>query len=148
MGIVSTQSYFGYHFHTEIFWVSYLYMGILGIVSVQRYFWYRFHTEIFWVSYLYTGIFGIVSVQRYFWYRFHTEVFWVLFLYRGIVSVAISMFSPISSLSSNGLRMRVCMYSTATVQKELICGYVNVVHTSSSFCPHTHSHSYHLRTTN
>ena len=32
------------------------------------------------------------------------------------------------------------------VRKELICGYANVVHTSSSFRPHTHS--YHLRTAN
>jgi len=55
-------------------------------------------------------------------------------------------FSPVSSLSSNGLRMRVCVrvrvYSTGKVRNELICGYVNVVHTSSSFRPHTHTHTY------
>ena len=52
-----------------------------------------------------------------------------------------STFNPIGSLSSSGLRMRVCMclciHSTGIVRKELVGGYANAVHTSSSFCPHT-----------
>ena len=36
--------------------------------------------------------------------------------------------------------MRVLVYSTGIVQNEL-CGYGNVVHTSSSFRPHTHTHT-------
>ena len=39
---------------------------------------------------------------------------------------------------------------TGIVRNELICGYASVLHTSSSFRPHTHTHthtfSYHLRT--
>ena len=35
--------------------------------------------------------------------------------------------------------MRVLVYSTGIVQNEPICGYANVVHTSSSFRPHTHT---------
>ena len=35
---------------------------------------------------------------------------------------------------------RVLVYSTGIVQKELICGYASVVHTSSSFHTHTHTH--------
>ena len=52
----------------------------------------------------------------------------------------ISTFTPVGSLSLNGLRMRVCVYSTGIVRNELICGYANVMHTSSSFRPHTHTH--------
>ena len=55
---------------------------------------------------------------------------------------AISTFSPIGSLSSNGLRKHVCVYSTGIVRNELICGYANVVHTSSSFHTHTHAHAH------
>ena len=33
-----------------------------------------------------------------------------------------------------------CVYSTGIVRNELMCGYANVVHTSSSF--HTHTHTY------
>ena len=35
--------------------------------------------------------------------------------------------------------MRVLLYSTGIVCNELICGYANMVHTSSSFCPCTHT---------
>ena len=34
----------------------------------------------------------------------------------------------------------VLVYSTGIVWNEVMCGYANVVHTSSSFCPHTHTH--------
>ena len=40
--------------------------------------------------------------------------------------------------------MHVRVSSTGIVWNELIgliCGYANIVHTSSSFCPHTHTHS-------
>ena len=37
--------------------------------------------------------------------------------------------------------MGVLVYSTGIVRNELICGYANVVHTSSSFCSHTHTHT-------
>ena len=69
-------------------------------------------------------------------------------------STAISTFTSVSSLSSDGLRMRACMYSTGIVWNELIRGYANILHTLSSFHPHTHAGththtlSYHLRTTN
>ena len=81
----------------------------------------------------------------------------------------ISTFSPVSSLSSNGLRMCVCV-CLWIVRNELIHGYASVVYTLSSFRPHTHTHisahtqvhthtlshthtithtfSYHLRTAN
>ena len=36
----------------------------------------------------------------------------------------------------------VLVYSTGIVRNELICGYANVVHTSSSFRPRTRTHSY------
>ena len=62
------------------------------------------------------------------------------------VTTAISTFSPIGSLSSNGLRMRVLVYSTGIVWNEVIWGYANVVHTWSSF--RTHTLSYHFRTAN
>ena len=73
--------------------------------------------------------------------------------YTAVVSLvcpAMSTFSPVGSPSSNGLRMRVCVClcqcSTGIVRNvELICGYANVVHTSSSFRPHTHTHT-HART--
>ena len=35
--------------------------------------------------------------------------------------------------------VRMLVYSTGIVRNELICGYANVVHTSSSFRPHTHT---------
>ena len=58
---------------------------------------------------------------------------------------AISTFSPVGSLSSDGLRMGVCVclciYSTGIVRNKLICEYANVVHTPSSFRPHTHTHT-------
>ena len=38
--------------------------------------------------------------------------------------------------------MCVLVYSMGIVWNELICGYANVVHTSSSFCPHTHIHTH------
>ena len=39
--------------------------------------------------------------------------------------------------------MRVLVYSTGIVRNELICGYANVLHTSSSFRTHTqHTHTY------
>ena len=44
-------------------------------------------------------------------------------------NLAISTFSRVGSLSSNGLRMRVFVYSTGIVQNELIRGDANVVHT-------------------
>ena len=55
-------------------------------------------------------------------------------------SLAVSTFSPVSSLSSNDLRTcaHVLAYTTDIAQNELICGYVSVVHTSSSFRTHTH----------
>ena len=55
-------------------------------------------------------------------------------------SPAVSTFSPVSSLSSNDLRTcaHVLAYTTDIAQNELICGYVSVVHTSSSFRTHTH----------
>ena len=59
--------------------------------------------------------------------------------------MAISTFSPIGSLASNRLRMHVCLclvQCTDIVQNELICGYVNVVYTSSLFHPHTHTHAH------
>ena len=34
--------------------------------------------------------------------------------------------------------MCMLVYSTGIVQTELISGYASIVHTSSSFCPHTH----------
>ena len=37
------------------------------------------------------------------------------------------------------LCVHVLVYSTGIVRNELMCGYANVVHTSSSFCPHTHT---------
>ena len=48
---------------------------------------------------------------------------------------AISTFSPIGSLSSNGLRMHVCMYSTGIVWNELICGYAIL----QVYSTHTHT---------
>ena len=86
----------------------------------------------------------------------------------------IPTFSPVGSLSSNGLRMCVCVrvlvYSTCIVRNELICGHANVVyisvhththarthartaaHTSTHTRTHTrtltHTCSYHLRTAN
>ena len=38
--------------------------------------------------------------------------------------------------------MRVLVYNTGIVRNELICGYANVLHTSSSFRPHTHTHAH------
>ena len=35
--------------------------------------------------------------------------------------------------------MCVLVYSTGIVRNELICGHTNVLHTSSSFRPHTHT---------
>ena len=35
--------------------------------------------------------------------------------------------------------MRVHVYNTGIVCNELICGYANVLHTSSSFRPHIHT---------
>ena len=62
------------------------------------------------------------------------------------IPMAISTFSPIGSLSSNGLRMRVCVcvlvYSTGIVWNELICGYASTVNTSGSFHTHTHMHAH------
>ena len=49
---------------------------------------------------------------------------------------AMSTFSPVRSLSSNGLMMRVLVYSSGIVRNEPICGFANVVHTSRSFRPH------------
>ena len=37
--------------------------------------------------------------------------------------------------------MHVLLYSTGMVWNELICGYANVLHTSGSFRPHTHTHA-------
>ena len=54
---------------------------------------------------------------------------------------ATSTFSRVGSLSSNSLRMHVyvIVYSTGIIRNELrICGYAIVVHTSGSFCTHTH----------
>ena len=52
-------------------------------------------------------------------------------------------FSPIGKISSNDLRVCVCVrvfvYSTGIVQNELIYGYASIVHTSSSFHTHTHT---------
>ena len=52
--------------------------------------------------------------------------------------MAISTFSPVSSLSSNGLTMRVCA-CLCIVRNELIRGYASVVYTLSSFRPHTYT---------
>ena len=65
---------------------------------------------------------------------------------KGLTFWAISTFSLVGSLSSNGLRMRVCVCSLCgIVRSELICGYASVVYTSSSFPPptqtHTHTHT-------
>ena len=41
----------------------------------------------------------------------------------------------------NGMRICVCVcvcVYTSIVWNQLECGYASVVHTSSSFCPHTH----------
>ena len=46
-------------------------------------------------------------------------------------SRAISTFSPVGSLSSNGVRIRVLVHSTGIVRNELMHGYANVVHTSN-----------------
>ena len=56
--------------------------------------------------------------------------------------LAISTFSPVGSLCSNSWRMRVCACACGTgiVRNELICWYAKVVHISSSFRPHTHTH--------
>ena len=45
--------------------------------------------------------------------------------------LAISTFSPVGSLSSNGVRIRVLVHSTGIVRNELMHGYANVVHTSN-----------------
>ena len=60
------------------------------------------------------------------------------------IKSAMFTFSPVGSLSSNGLRMRVCVYLCVNIGitwNELICGYANIVHTSGSFRPHTHTHT-------
>ena len=57
----------------------------------------------------------------------------------------ISTFSPVSSLSSNGLRMCVCV-CLWIVRNELIHGYASVVYTLSSFRPHTHTKCTHTST--
>ena len=44
---------------------------------------------------------------------------------------AVSTFSPVGSPFSNGLRMRVCVYSNRAIRNELICGYAYIVHTSN-----------------
>ena len=62
--------------------------------------------------------------------------------------------NPVASLSSNGLRMCACVCLCITLAQygmnSQLCGYANIVHTSSSFHTHTHTHthtfSYHLRT--
>ena len=41
----------------------------------------------------------------------------------------------------------VCIALAGIVQNELICGYANVVHTSSSFRPHTHTQHTHTQHT-
>ena len=59
------------------------------------------------------------------------------------VNAIISPSKPVSSLSLNGLRMRVLGYITGMVRNEVIMWiYANVVHTSSSFRPHTHTHTH------
>ena len=45
-----------------------------------------------------------------------------------VILPAVSTFSPVGSLSSSGLSVRV--FSTGIVRNELICGYANEVHTS------------------
>jgi len=62
-----------------------------------------------------------------------------------LVSWAVSTFSPVGLLSSNGVSMHACVYLgvyMGIVWNELIRGYANVVHTSSSFSTHacTHAH--------
>ena len=42
----------------------------------------------------------------------------------------------------DGVCNHVLVYSTGILRNELICGYTNVVHTSSSFYPHTYAHSH------
>ena len=54
---------------------------------------------------------------------------------------AISTFSPVGSLSSDGLRMRVCV-CLCVAWNELIREYASVVYTLSSFRPHTHTHTH------
>ena len=54
--------------------------------------------------------------------------------------LAISTFNPVGLRSLNGMRMFVCVY-TGIVLNELIRGYAKVVHTLSSFPPHTHTHT-------
>ena len=41
----------------------------------------------------------------------------------------IHVFRPVSSLSSNGLKVHVLVYRTGVIWYELMCGYANVVHT-------------------
>ena len=62
-------------------------------------------------------------------------------------SSALSTFSRVGSLSSNGLSVHVLVYSSGIVQNELICGYASVVHTLSSLRAHTHACTHiHFRT--
>ena len=56
-------------------------------------------------------------------------------------SSALSTFSCVGSLSSNGLSVHVLVYSSGIVQNELICGYASVVHMLSSLPAHTHTHA-------
>ena len=51
-------------------------------------------------------------------------------LQNALLCSVISTFSPVGSLSSNGIRMRVFVYIYASIARnELICGYANVEHT-------------------
>ena len=60
-----------------------------------------------------------------------------------------STLSPVGSLSPNGLRMRVLVYSTGTVRNELMWGYANVLrshsvhtHARARARAHTHTHTH------
>ena len=69
---------------------------------------------------------------------------WLLVLW--FDPAAVSTFSPRQFAVLKGLMMHVGVY-LCIVWNELKCGYAIVVHTSSSFCPHTRTQfSYHLRT--
>ena len=69
---------------------------------------------------------------------------------------AISTFSPVGSLSSNGLRMRVCVCTCIALAQYGMNWYVDMptycilqVHSVNTHThTHTHTFSYHLRTTN
>ena len=72
-------------------------------------------------------------------------VCWILHCPLCVVISAISTFSPVCSLSSNGLRMRVLVHSTGIVRNELIHGAMTTQCILKFFpSAHTHTHT-HMR---